>query len=65
MGYILSLTFILGIIVGYSITRLKKPDGRFVIDLSDPEKDVYSLELDCDLAKLPIKRYIILKIINS
>lgn len=65
MGYILTLTFIVGIMVGYGITLFKKADGRFVIDLTNPEKDLYSLELDCDLEKLPSRRSITLKINNS
>ncbi len=36
--------------------------GTFRIDTTEPERDIYRVEIDDDLAKLPKKRRMILKI---
>lgn len=63
--------FIIGFVIGCAIACLvyfiiKKPDtpakGKFIIDYADPEKDVYTLQLDTDLAELATKEYLVLKI---
>lgn len=65
MTYII---FFAGIIVGALSTRTiaiymrKKPDGKFCINLSNPDKDVYSLELDTPLSEVPKKNTLVLSV---
>ena len=40
-------------------------DGIFHVDTTDPNKDVFSLELSCALGELPEKEYIIFKVQND
>ena len=58
--------FIVGVIVGvilrYVFAERKKPSGTFVIDFTDPIKDVCRLELDDNLNSLYSKKYITLKV---
>lgn len=58
--------FIIGIFVGallfYAFVDRKKPSGTFVIDLSDPDKDVCRLDLHEDLNSIYSKKSIMLKI---
>ena len=58
--------FIIGIFVGallfYVFVDRKKPSGTFVLDLSDPDKDVCRLDLHEDLNSIYSKKSIMLKI---
>lgn len=58
--------FIIGIFVGgllfWLYTKPKKPSGSFVIDFSDPMKDVCTLEMDEDLNDIYTKKCIMLKV---
>ena len=58
--------FVVGIVVGlilfFAFGKVKKPSGTFVIDLSDPEKDVCRLELEETLGEIYVKKNIILKV---
>lgn len=60
------MEFIIGILVGgllyYIFGDRKKPSGTFVIDLSDPMKDVCRLELDEDINTVYTKKQITLQI---
>lgn len=60
------VTFIIGILIGALIFWLfadrKKPSGSFIIDFSDPLKDVCKLELDESLDSVYTKKEIILKV---
>lgn len=49
-----------GVIVGLIISRMRTY-GTLRIDTSNPEKDVYKIELK-DLDGLPKKKYIVLKV---
>ena len=55
-----------GIIVGfalcYVIGKLKKPSGTFVIDTSDPMKDICRFEMDESLNSIYSKKRIWLRI---
>lgn len=60
---------ILGLFVGailaiilYPSKKPDKPSGTFVIDFSDPLKDICRLELDTDLNELYSKKQMILNI---
>ena len=54
---------IVGLIVAVSFSRWR-PDGRLKIDRSNPEKDIYRIEIE-DLDKLNKKSLVILKVINK
>lgn len=40
-------------------------DGIFHVDTTDPNKDVFSLEVTCALGEIPEKEYLILKVENN
>lgn len=42
--------------------RKKPPDGELIIDTSDPEKDIYRLELGNEFENLAKKKTITLKV---
>lgn len=62
------MDFVIGIVVGIVLSYIfirfikKKPSGTFVIDLSDPMKDVCRLELDENIESIYTKKQIILNI---
>lgn len=60
------MDFVIGILVGgllyYVFVDRKKPSGTFIIDLSDPAKDVCRLELDENLNEIYEKKQIILNV---
>lgn len=47
------------------IRHALKRDGTLKIDHSNPKKDVYRLELDCEVEDLPKKKYVVLKVVNG
>lgn len=56
---------IAGFVIGFSLSllfRRKKPSGTFVMDFSDPAKDICTLELDENLDSIYKKKRIILKV---
>lgn len=62
------MEFLIGVFVGicfccliFKFTR-KKPSGTFVIDFSDPLKDVCRLELDEELDSIYTKKKILLNV---
>ena len=62
---------ILGMLIGgllfYIFNKRKqqqRPSGRFVIDFSDPMKDICRLELDEDLNSIYMKKSILLDVIT-
>ena len=55
----LILGFIFGVCTMGCVLLLRKSDGKLRIDSSNPEKDVYRLELD-SLDDLPKKKKIVL-----
>ena len=48
-----------------SHTAIGDVDGIFHVDTTDPNKDVFSLEVTCALGELPEKEYIIFKVQND
>lgn len=60
------MEFLIGIFVGallyYVFGERKRPAGTFIIDFSDPAKDVCRLDLDEDLNAIYSKKHIILKV---
>ena len=68
LDYVAFLVLLLGIGIGVFITSLFNSfhnayDGTIVVDKRpDEDKIVFSLEIDCDLDKLPEMRHVLLKI---
>ena len=62
------MDFVIGIVAGIIVSYIffqfakRKPSGTFVIDLSDPMKDVCKLELEEDLETIYKKKQMILNI---
>lgn len=60
------MEFVIGIFVGgllyYVFCERKKPSGSFVIDFSDPNKDVCTLELEEHLDSIYSKKQIVLTV---
>ena len=55
--------YIFGILIGVIIAKLfQKKDGELVIDLSNPEKDLYQLRFETPLEKLPNRKKVIFKV---
>lgn len=46
-------------------TAIGNVDGIFHVDTTDPNKDVFSLEVTCALGEIPEKEYLILKVENT
>ena len=58
---------LLGVIFGYLSALnnvIKKPDGVFRVDMTDPEKDIFTVELNCPIAIIPEKKYMLFKVAN-
>ncbi len=60
------MNFWLGVLVGillcYVLEKRKKPSGTFVMDLTDPTKDVCRLEMDDSLNTIYTKKQILLNV---
>ena len=55
--------YIFGILIGVVVTKLfEKKDGELVIDLSNPEKDLYQLRFETGLEELPKRKKVIFKV---
>lgn len=66
LGTISAMTIFLGVLLGISSNTYVKSgadtDGTLQIDRSDPEKDIYRLQLDSELETLSEKQKIALKV---
>ena len=57
---------VIGLIIGILFGRIrKKYDGAFIVDLTNPDKDVLTVELSCPIGELPNKKYVIFKVNSS
>ena len=69
LGTITSLALFLGILLGISSRQYQasdeRTDGSLIVDTSNPEKDVYRLDLTTQLDDLPGKNEIVLKVEGS
>lgn len=55
--------FILGVLVGWLVSKLDiKYDGIFHINTSDPNKDVFRLEVGIPIGSIYGKKYIVFKV---
>lgn len=69
MAYLLLTgVFVAGVIVGSIMTqfffRYKTTKGTMIVDLNNPEKDVFRLEL-ADIDEIPESKHIILDVVHS
>lgn len=66
LGTITAVALFLGVTLGVSARQYsnseERIDGALVVDTSDPEKDIYRLDLTTELEDLPGKDEIILKV---
>lgn len=63
---IAGVAMLVGIIIGVIISRTKSSyDGIFRVDTTDPDKDVFTLELLCALGEIPNRRYLAFKVVNT
>ena len=55
---------VMGVIIGFIVKSITstKTIGTLLIDTTDPEKDMYSLQIDSPIDKLPKMRSVKLKI---
>lgn len=51
----------IGLLIGFWLFT-PKPDGAMVLDETDPEKDLYRLELTIPIDDIPKRRFITLKV---
>lgn len=62
------MEFVIGLFVGGLLFWLffdrKKPSGKFIMDFSDPAKDICRLELDESLDSIWSKKKIVLKVVT-
>lgn len=62
---IAGIAMFVGIIVGVLISRTKKSyDGVFKVDMTDPNKDIFTVELFCPIGEIPTKRYMAFMVEN-
>lgn len=66
VGTITAIALFLGVVLGASARQYQNSDerldGALVVDTSDPEKDIYRLDLMTELEDLPGKNEIVLKV---
>lgn len=56
---------LIGMIIGFIMGRMKRYyDGVFRVNTSDPNKDVFTLELSCAIGDIPNKRYLAFRVEN-
>lgn len=60
IGLILGL--VIGVLIGHILNKGPKPSGTFVIDVSDPMKDICRFEMDESLDTIYTKKQIMLKV---
>lgn len=67
MMYIcLPVCLIVGFVLGVLFGRTKKKyDGIFRVDTTNPEKDIFSLELHCALGSIPEKKELVFEVVNE
>lgn len=64
------MEFLIGLLVGatiagaifFIVSKLRKPSGSFILDFSDPMKDICRLDLEESLDSIYKKKKIILRI---
>lgn len=61
----IGLALVCGILIGFLFGRMHKSyDGVFKVNTTNPDKDVFTLELSCPIGEIPKKRQLIFKVNN-
>ena len=55
-------SLIFGILIGKG--DRPTPDGFFLVNTTNPDKDVFTLELACPIGEIPTKKYVIFEVKN-
>lgn len=66
-NYILvaGIALFIGIIIGVIIGKAKKNcDGIFKVNTTDPNKDVFTLELSCPIGEIPKRKHLLFMVEN-
>jgi len=75
----IGLAFFLGFFLGFKscskmidtfmktdkVFKVFKRDGIFRVDTTNPEKDIFSLELECPIGSIPEKHILIFEVMNT
>lgn len=61
----LRISFRLGVYKAYKVFLKDATVGRLIVNTTDPDKDVFALDLDCALGELPEREYIVFKVDNK
>lgn len=61
----LRFAFRLGIYRAYKVFLKDATIGTLTVNTTDPEKEVFSLNLDCALGELTTREYIVFKVENT
>lgn len=64
LGTITAIDTFLGVILGLSQTNYQG-EGTLTVDISNPKKDVYSLNMDIPIEECMNKKYLTLKVDNK
>ena len=59
------LSILLGFLIGNVFTSLyltRKPDGYFFVNLTDPEDEMFKLQIDVPLEQIPKEKRLIFKV---
>lgn len=69
--YILSIAIAVSVIVGFLIGKFhmvrvmsRNIDGIFHVNLGDPNEEMFKLQIDVPLEKIPGQKYLIFKVIT-
>ena len=60
--FIAGVCFVIAIIIAIILCKPKKPDGKILINYSDPMKDVYTLELNIPFGELDNRKTVIFEV---
>ena len=55
--------YVIGSLVAYILWRfVRKPDGYFIVNLVNPEDEMFKLQIDVPLEELPKVKYLIFRV---
>lgn len=55
--------YVIGCLVAYILWRfVRKPDGYFIVNLVNPEDEMFKLQIDVPLEELPKVKYLIFRV---
>lgn len=55
--------YVIGLLVAYFMRRfIRKPDGYFIVNLVNPEEEMFKMQIDVPLEELPNTKYLIFQV---